>query len=138
MATATATSIADVEVGEKTPLVNGGDEVLEDLPESTKKEKAVAGLAAVSFTASLASIIFTANPIVYVSGILGAILSPYAAIQQRKITDVDALSETNERRTCNCYCCFDCDCGSLEDKMEQAHTSHTLFYISEFFFSIIQ
>lgn len=96
-----ATQVPDLEIGEKTPLVGGYDDEapLQDLPESTKKEKAVAGLAAVSFAASLASIIFTANPIVYVSGILGATLSPYAAIQQRKITDVDALSETNERST---------------------------------------
>ena len=98
-----STSTKDMEAGERTPLVvndrgeNDNDEVLKDLPESTKKEKAVAGLAVVSFVASVASIVFVSNPITYISGILGAIMSPYAAIQQRKITDVDALSETNER-----------------------------------------
>jgi len=97
---AATTTTVDMEVGERTPLVNGvggDDEVLKDLPESTKKERAVAGLAVVSFVASVASIVFIANPITYISGILGAVMSPYAAIQQRKITDVDALSETNQR-----------------------------------------
>ena len=97
-AAAATTTTVDMEVGERTPLVNGGDdEVLKDLPESTKKEKAVAGLAIVSFVASVASIVFIGNPVTYISGILGAVMSPYAAIQQRKITDVDALSETNQR-----------------------------------------
>ena len=100
-AAATTTTTVDMEVGERTPLVNGDDEVLKDLPESTKKEKAVAGLAVVSFVASVASIVFISNPVTYISGILGAIMSPYAAIQQRKITDVDALSETNQRRKCS-------------------------------------
>ena len=97
-AAATTTTTVDMEVGERTPLVNGDDEVLKDLPESTKKEKAVAGLAVISFVASIASIVFISNPITYISGILGAVMSPYAAIQQHKITDVDALSETNQRR----------------------------------------
>jgi len=91
--------VKDVESAENTPLVSksGQDEELKELPESTKKEQLVSGLAVVSFAASITSIIFTANPIVYVSGILGAALSPYAAVQQRKITDVDALSQTTER-----------------------------------------
>jgi hypothetical protein len=94
-----ATTTKDVEAGERTPLVgdDAHDEVLKDLPESTKKEKAVAGLAVVSFLASLATIIFDGGLFTNISGILGVMLSPYAAIQQRKITDVDALSETNKR-----------------------------------------
>ena len=37
------------------------------------------------------------NPLVYISGTIGAAIAPYAAIQQQKITQVDALAETNER-----------------------------------------
>jgi len=32
-----------------------------------------------------------------VSGILGCILSPYAAIQQEKLTQTEALDQTNDR-----------------------------------------
>ena len=99
MATSEPLVVTDVEApGENTPLrFHNGEQPLKDLPESTRKEQAVAGLAAVSFGASLASIIFSSNPVVYVSGIIGIGLSPYAAVQQRKITDVDALAETNKR-----------------------------------------
>ena len=38
-----------------------------------------------------------AHPSVYISGLLGVLLAPYAAIQQRKLTEVQALDETNER-----------------------------------------
>jgi len=37
-----------------------------------------------------------AHPIIFVTGVLGLVLSPYAAFQQRKITQVEALKETNE------------------------------------------
>ncbi|KAL3938409.1 MAG: hypothetical protein SGARI_001752 [Bacillariaceae sp.] len=82
---------------ENSRLINGTDAPLGDLKQSTRKEQAVAGLAVVSFAASITSIIFSSNPMVYVSGIIGAALSPYAAVQQRKITDIDALEETTDR-----------------------------------------
>jgi type II secretory pathway pseudopilin PulG len=37
------------------------------------------------------------HPVVWISGILGAILAPYAAIQQQKLTQVEALNQTNAR-----------------------------------------
>ena len=37
------------------------------------------------------------NPVVYISGAIGAIVSPMAAIQQNKLTQVVALKETNAR-----------------------------------------
>lgn len=46
---------------------------------------------------SLASMLLEHNPAVYVSGIIGCAISPYAAIQQEKITQVEALKQTNER-----------------------------------------
>lgn len=37
------------------------------------------------------------HPVVWVSSILGLIVSPLAAMQQHKLTQVEALSQTNER-----------------------------------------
>jgi myosin heavy subunit len=82
---------------ENSRLLNTAEAPLGDLKESTRKEQAVAGLAVVSFAASITSILFASNPMVYVSGIIGATLSPYVAVQQRKITDIDALEETTSR-----------------------------------------
>jgi hypothetical protein len=92
MATEDALLATDVEaqahrtLTENSRLLGGEEQPLGDLPQSTRKEQAVAGLAVVSFAASITSIIFTSNPVVYLSGIIGAALSPYAAVQQRKIT----------------------------------------------------
>ena len=46
---------------------------------------------------SLATIIFATNPIAYVSSIIGLGVGPYAAMQQSKITQVEALRQTNKR-----------------------------------------
>jgi hypothetical protein len=48
----------------------------------------------------LLSLLFEASlttPTVYVTGILGILLSPYAIIQQRKITEIEALRLINEQ-----------------------------------------
>lgn len=48
---------------------------------------------------SLLSVILEASashPSVLISGVLGLVLAPYAAFQQRKITQVETLKETNE------------------------------------------
>jgi hypothetical protein len=105
----------DVEaVGESTPLLhsgsgNGGEDnnddsnteppPLQEMKAESLKERAVAVTAGVSFLSSIAAIILeaTAHPVVWVSGILGAILAPYAAMQQQKLTQVEALNQTNER-----------------------------------------
>ena len=47
--------------------------------------------------ASVLSMLVESNPLVYISGTIGAAISPYAAIQQQKITEVEALAETNDR-----------------------------------------
>jgi hypothetical protein len=104
MATATAllNPAADLETGESSPLMNanrrsGEDKPLEQLDNSSIKEKAVAGIAAASFFSSIFAMLIEHNPVVYVSGIIGAGIAPYAAFQQQKITQADALAETNER-----------------------------------------
>lgn len=48
---------------------------------------------------SFLSLVFVAgitHPTAYITGILGILLSPYAAIQQRKITETIALYEVNQ------------------------------------------
>jgi hypothetical protein len=97
MASSTTT---DVELGEESPLLDNGEKPLEDLKGPSKTERAVAGISAVSFGSSLAAMLFEKNPVVYVSGLIGVVVSPYAAIQQQKITQVNALAQTNERSTC--------------------------------------
>ena len=98
----------DVEAGESTPLVgdnNGSTSFdpenepppLEEMKENTLKERAVAAGAAVAFSTSIAAMCLESNPAVYVSGVVGAAVAPYAAIQQEKITQVEALKQTNER-----------------------------------------
>lgn len=92
------TATQDIEAGEESPLIGvSEDKPLKDIEESTRTEQAVAGFSAVSFGASVAAMLFNRNPVVLVSGIIGAGIAPYAAIQQQKITEVDALAETNER-----------------------------------------
>jgi len=91
----------DVELGESSPLLRGGfqddDKPLEQIEAFTKREKAVAGVSAVSFGSSAAAMFMEQNPLVYVSGVIGLTVAPYAAIQQQKITHVQALAETNKR-----------------------------------------
>jgi hypothetical protein len=45
---------------------------------------------------SVASMILESHPIVYASGLVGAGVAPYAAIQEKKITECEALKEVNQ------------------------------------------
>lgn len=96
----------DVESGEASPLLKGSQTSydpesepppLEEMKENTLKERAVAGAAAVAFSTSIAAMVMESNPAVYVSGAVGTCVAPYAAMQQEKITQVEALKQTNER-----------------------------------------
>jgi len=97
----------DIETGatESTPLVGSGSindadnepPPLGDIPEQTNKERIVFGAAAVGFATSMASMLVEDNPSVYLSGTIGAGIAPYAAFQQQKLTEVEALRETNQR-----------------------------------------
>jgi demethoxyubiquinone hydroxylase (CLK1/Coq7/Cat5 family) len=101
MASAKAAA-ADVEApDERTPLYSPENEPppLKEMKENTLKERAVAGTAAVAFSTSIAAMLLEHNPSVYVSGGIGCVVAPYAAIQQEKITQVEALKQTNERLT---------------------------------------
>jgi hypothetical protein len=95
MATLSA-QMPDLEIGEKSPLISNEDKPLKPIANSVV-EKAVAGAGVVSFSASVLAMLFERNPVIYISGLLGAGIAPYAVIQQQKITQVDALAETNER-----------------------------------------
>ena len=104
--TATTPTSIDPELGEETPLlrfssnnnnINSDEKPLEDIKDWTKRETAVAGLSVVSFTASVAGMMAYPDPLVLVSGTIGCAVAPYVAIQQQKITHVQALAETNQR-----------------------------------------
>lgn len=91
-------------VGESTPLLNGNvDEEepppLQDLKAESLKERTVSAVAAVNFGLAILTLLFqaAAHPIVWLSGILGLLISPLAAMQQHKLTQVEALAQTNER-----------------------------------------
>mmetsp|Transcript_856 Transcript_856/g.1138 ORF Transcript_856/g.1138 Transcript_856/m.1138 type:complete len:268 (-) Transcript_856:117-920(-) len=95
---------AGIGAGETTPLLAGSstnDEPppLADIKAESLKEKTVSGVAAVNFVMSALTLIFHAatNPVVWLSGILGLLISPLAAMQQHKLTQVEALAQTNER-----------------------------------------
>jgi uncharacterized protein HemX len=100
-----ASSKTDIEAPpatESTPLVPGGgpdDEPppLKDMKAESTKEKLVAAAAAVSFTSSVAAMVLESNPSVYVSGAVGAAVAPYSVLQQQKLTQCEALQQTNER-----------------------------------------
>lgn len=94
----------DVEIGEQTPLLQQrtttaeDDMVLQDMKAESLKERAVTATAFVGFFSSITSIILeaTAHPSVWVSGILGLVIAPYSALQQKKLTHVEALQQTNQ------------------------------------------
>jgi hypothetical protein len=99
----------DIEAaGESTPLLQpnssgaGNNELpppLQEMKVEALKERAVAITAAVSTVTSILAVMLESalHPVVWISGILGAILAPYAAIQQQKLTQVEALNQTNAR-----------------------------------------
>ncbi len=98
MPASTPTSI-DPELGEQTPLLLSSSDAppLEEIEDWTRREKAVAGVSAISFASSAAGMMISPDPVVIVSGTIGCAVAPYVAIQQQKITHVQALEETNHR-----------------------------------------
>jgi hypothetical protein len=74
---------------------------LKEIKENTFKERAVTGTAVIAVSTCIGSMLLEApvHPSVYVSSAIGCIVAPYSAIQQEKITQVEALSQTNERLT---------------------------------------
>jgi alpha/beta superfamily hydrolase len=98
------TTFVDPELGEGTPLLGstiansfGDDEDLEDIENWTKREKAVTSISAISFGSSVGAMMLSPTPVVLTAGSIGAVLAPYVAFQQQKITHVQALSETNKK-----------------------------------------
>uniref|UniRef100_A0A7S2S5B8 Uncharacterized protein n=1 Tax=Eucampia antarctica TaxID=49252 RepID=A0A7S2S5B8_9STRA len=92
---------ADIEAGivnEETPLVNpeDDDQKLEAIPEWTPLEMAVTGGAVATAGVSVGAMFMDSNPLVLVSGTLGIMVPSYSAVQQQKITETEALKETNE------------------------------------------
>lgn len=72
------------------------DEYLKKIPEWTRGEIAITGLASGSvLTSTVALLIAVANPFIYVTAILGIVVPVYSAFQEKKITDCKAMRETN-------------------------------------------
>mmetsp|Transcript_25854 Transcript_25854/g.43067 ORF Transcript_25854/g.43067 Transcript_25854/m.43067 type:complete len:261 (-) Transcript_25854:51-833(-) len=93
---------------ETTPLVSstsgGGDynpdnepPPLKDMKEQSLKEKLVGVASIIGLTTSVAAMAVESNPVVYISGAIGSVVAPMAAIQQTKLTQVEALRQTNDR-----------------------------------------
>lgn len=94
----------DLETGERSPLMSkagnntntNNNKPLKPMDNSVL-EKAVAGAGVVSFSTSVLAMLLERNPVIYISGLIGAGIAPYAVLQQQKITQVEALAETNKR-----------------------------------------
>jgi hypothetical protein len=92
------------QVDEESPLIrnsnnDNGEEPLGEIEGFSRREKAVAGVSTVSCGTSVAAMFLERSPLVYVSGLIGVAVAPYVAIQQQKITHVEALAKTNQRST---------------------------------------
>jgi hypothetical protein len=112
MASSLSSTAIDVEEAaapsdERTPLMASSSLLsfpepppLKAIKENTWKERAVTGTAAVAVSTCIGSMLLEAQqPSVYVSSAIGCLVAPYTAVQQEKITQVEALTETNERLT---------------------------------------
>jgi TolA-binding protein len=103
---------------ETTPLVDreNPDEppLLKDMKEHSLMERLVGVGAVVGLTSSVAAMAVESNPVVYVSGAIGAVVAPMAALQQTKLTQVEALRQTNERITS--------EVAQLKDENERLQT----------------
>eukprot|EP00977_Amphora_coffeiformis_P017643 scaffold5833_cov165-Amphora_coffeaeformis.AAC.17 len=90
----------DIEAGETTPLV-GSDEPppLEDMKAEYLKERTLMAVGGVSFIMSLLNLVFQAalNPLLWISSLLGMFVGVAAPFQQHKLTQVEAMAQTNER-----------------------------------------
>jgi hypothetical protein len=92
----------DIETGikeKRQPLTNpeDDDKILNELEEWTPIEKSVAIFASISVVSSIISLVISLNPISKCTAILGILIPPYCLYQERKITDIKALKETNQR-----------------------------------------
>ena len=105
--------LVQAEAGESTPLIvsetgllsadnNNDDEPppLQEMKAETLKERAVTIFAVAGTLTSAVTLFFLtsmSNPTLYVSSLLGVLISPFCALQQRKLTQVEALKQTNQR-----------------------------------------
>eukprot|EP00540_Astrosyne_radiata_P001255 CAMPEP_0116840886 /NCGR_PEP_ID=MMETSP0418-20121206/10614_1 /TAXON_ID=1158023 /ORGANISM="Astrosyne radiata, Strain 13vi08-1A" /LENGTH=301 /DNA_ID=CAMNT_0004471243 /DNA_START=35 /DNA_END=939 /DNA_ORIENTATION=- len=69
---------------------------LEGLEQEEMKEKVVGAVGMGCGGTSLATLFFAGDPLSYFSGIIGTFVGPYAAIQQSKMTEVEALRRLNK------------------------------------------
>jgi len=100
--------MADLEAGESTPLVPKNEEETtlgtlgtdaETQLSATQKikEKIVHGAAAITASTSVASMFLYPDPLVLISGSIGAAVAPLASMQENKLIDLQMMKELNEK-----------------------------------------
>jgi FtsZ-binding cell division protein ZapB len=92
----------DIETGitkKRVPLTDpeDDDKILGEVEEWTPVEKSVTIFASAAVVSSIISLVITFNPVSKFAAILGILIPPYCVYQERKITDIKALKETNQR-----------------------------------------
>jgi len=88
-------NVPDDEDEESGPLREGATR-LEDVPETTCLERLSGLMATVSVGSSIAAAVMNPEMIIILGALFCALLGPYQAWQQRKLTDIRALAETSE------------------------------------------
>ena len=91
--------MGDIEAPAETTPLKGNDLDEEDkplgaIPENTIKEKIVAAAAVVGAGTNIAAMIVEGGISTKISGTVGTLVAPYAALQQQKITETKGM-----------YCC---------------------------------
>jgi archaellum component FlaF (FlaF/FlaG flagellin family) len=86
----------DVEAGAELPEVPDDRGPLKPIAETTPRERVAGIVATCAVATAVAAIIVEQSAIVFVAGILSAIIGPYAYYQQTRLTDIAALKETHE------------------------------------------
>jgi len=86
----------DVETGEGLPETPEDRGPLKPIAETTPRERIAGIVAGCAVGTAVAAIIVEQSAIVFVAGILSAIIGPYAYYQQTRLTDIAALKETHE------------------------------------------
>lgn len=69
---------------------------LKPIAETTPREFAAGGVAAVAIGTAVLAIVFEGGYVVSIAGILSCLIGPYAYYQQTKLTDIRTLQETHE------------------------------------------
>lgn len=74
----------------------GSSRIMSEMPEVCRRELIVTTGAGIGFICNAISMVLSTHPIIMVTSILGLLVTPFAAFQQKKITQARALAQTNQ------------------------------------------